>query len=435
MAIAVDVKKLSGLGRQLTVTVPADAYTKQVKSRLNSYKDQVRMPGFRKGHVPQAVLEQRFGEYARGEVAEQVIRESLQEALTEQGLQPADQPKVDITQQADNQPFIYTAEFEQYPEVQLPDLAKLKVKTPAVTLSDEDMQEGIDEIRKQYIEWKEVDRESQAGDQVVIDFVGRHNGEPFEGGSGQQQPVILGQGQMLEDFEKPLLGKRAGDTLEFPLTFPKDYAAELAGTTVQFAVKIHTVSEGALPEIGEALFEKLQLEDKSEAGLQAEVRQTLEKDVDARAGNLKKKRVSVALRGKAKLEMPETFLKREIHRLVHQAPKDEQAALHDLSPSDKKHPLVQQARDNVTDALVLHHLIDHFKLTVSDADMRDHVASMSMPFLENEAMQRYLFENEEWVQNAQMQILERKAYDKAAETMQVSDEKVSLTDLRTKVTE
>ena len=251
----VTVESTGALERRMRVELPLEAIQHAVDSRLKSVGRTAKIKGFRPGKVPARVVKQRYGKQVREEVLGEILQKSYSDAVVQQKLNPAGGPKIE-TQGEDGNTFAYVATFEVMPEVELKDLDKIKVEKPNVQIGDSDVDEMLTSLRKQKASWETVDRKSKDGDRVIVDFAGELDGEAFQGGQGTEIPVVLGEGQMLPDFEKGLTGIKAGDEKAFKVKFPKDYHAEdLAGQKADFSIKTHRVEEQVLPELDDEFAE------------------------------------------------------------------------------------------------------------------------------------------------------------------------------------
>lgn len=207
----VSIETTSGLERKLTVGVPADRIDSAVKERLEQASKNVRLDGFRKGKVPMNVVKQRFGADIRQEVVNELMGKTFSEAVNQEKLQPAGQPAIQSIKDEPGQDLEYTATFEVMPEVTLGDLAKISVKKPVCEVSDQDVTDMIDALRKQSASWEEVDRPAALGDEVAIDYVGTKDGEEFEGGKAEDFLLELGTGRSIPGFEEGIVGMSVGD--------------------------------------------------------------------------------------------------------------------------------------------------------------------------------------------------------------------------------
>jgi trigger factor len=249
----VSVQTTTGLERRMEVQVPAARVDAAVQARLNAVSRTARLQGFRPGKVPPAVIRQRFGGQVQQEVVEDLVRRSFAEAVMEQKLSPAGGPRIDPVTPVAGEDLKYTAVFEVYPDIELKGLETLEVERPVVQITAADIDGMVEHLRRQRPNWVAVDRAAQTGDRVIIDFEGRIDGAPFEGGKGQKAPVVLGASGMLPDLEAGLMGMQAGSGRIIPVTFPDDYhAAALAGKTAGFEVRVNAVEAPELPALDEA---------------------------------------------------------------------------------------------------------------------------------------------------------------------------------------
>ena len=233
---------LEGLKRSLRVELPIDTFNQKTDKILQSLAKKARIDGFRKGKIPATILRQRFGASAKADATNEVVSETLEEALTDADVSPAAQPSLTTVDTESSDNFIYTIEFEVYPEVSVAPLSKLSIDQISATVSDEDEERALQDLQDRATEYKTVKRKSKNGDRLIIDFEGLLDGESFEGGAAEGFEIILGRGAMIEGFEKGLLDVAVGKTVEVKATFPEDYHVEnLAGREALFKVKVNEV--------------------------------------------------------------------------------------------------------------------------------------------------------------------------------------------------
>jgi len=233
---------LEGLKRSLTVELPIDTFNQKTDKILQSLAKKARIDGFRKGKIPTTILRQRFGASAKADATNEVVTETLAEALTDADVSPAAQPSLTNVDTESSDNFIYTIEFEVYPEVSVAPLSNLNIDQINATVSDEDEERALQDLQDRATEYKTVKRKSKNGDRLIIDFEGLLDGEPFEGGASEGFEIILGRGAMIEGFEQGLIDVAAGKTVEVKATFPEDYHVEnLAGREAVFKVKVNEV--------------------------------------------------------------------------------------------------------------------------------------------------------------------------------------------------
>ena len=233
---------LEGLKRSLTVELPIDTFNQKTDKILQSLAKKARIDGFRKGKIPTTILRQRFGASAKADATNEVVSETLAEALTDADVSPAAQPSLTNVDTESSDNFIYTIEFEVYPEVSVAPLSSLNIDQINATVSDEDEERALQDLQDRATEYKTVKRKSRSGDRLIIDFEGLLDGESFEGGAAEGFEIILGRGAMIEGFEQGLIDVAAGKTVEVKATFPEDYHVEnLAGREAVFKVKVKEV--------------------------------------------------------------------------------------------------------------------------------------------------------------------------------------------------
>lgn len=312
----VSVETIGVLGRRLKVAVPAAKFEQAFAERLQRLSKQVKLPGFRPGKVPVKMVEAKFGGQLLEEVAGDLIQTTLQEAIGTQGLKPAGGPKIRHQQPARGQGFEYTAEFEVYPEIKQLDLKDMPIERPIATVVDEDVNRTLDTIRRQRVAWNPVARPAMTGDRLLLNFVGRLNGEEFEGGKAQAYPLILGAGSFVEGFEQGLIGANRDETRRIDVTFPADYRhAPLAGKPVEFEVQVKEIAEPVLPELDDDLAKQLGVTDGGVDKLRAEVRANLEREAASRSRAVLRRNVLAALLKANEFDVPVSLVDAELRRM------------------------------------------------------------------------------------------------------------------------
>jgi trigger factor len=293
----VSLETTSGLERRLTVGVPAEQVENEVEKRLQEAARTVSIKGFRKGKVPLTVVKQRFGAGVRQEVVGEVISRSFYQAAQQENVKPAGQPAIEPKQLAAGKDLEYVAVFEVYPTVELSDLSAVKITREAAEVTEADVNNMIDVLRKHQATWKTVDRAAQDGDQVNINFVGTKDGVEFAGGKADNQNLVLGSKSMIPGFEDGVVGLKAGEQKTIEVTFPEDYQSEeLQGAKAEFTITLNSVSEAELPALDDAFFKKF--------GVEAGGEEQFRKDV---AANMKRE-LNNALKAKVKGQVMDALL-------------------------------------------------------------------------------------------------------------------------------
>ncbi len=422
----VTVESTGALERRMRVEVPAERIESEVDSRLKSVGKTARIKGFRPGKVPARVVRQRYGKQVRQEVLGEIMQKSYSDAVTQENLRPAGGPKIE-TETDDGKTFAYVATFEVMPEVELKDLDKIKVDKPAVEIRDEDLDDMLLSLRKQRATWEAVERKAQDGDRVVVDFTGSIDGEEFEGGSGKEIPVVLGQGQMLPDFEKGLKGIKAGDEKTIKVKFPKDYhAKDLAGKKADFALKTHRVEAEVLPELDDAFAEAF---DVTEGGLEQfkkDVRENMEREAKTKVDTDIREQVMNGLVDKNPIDVPQSLVHEEMHSMQHEAMQRLGIEDHDKAPPMDN--FREAAEKRVRLGLLLRQVIAENKITVTQDDLRARVEEMCAGYENSGDMVDMYMSNPQIMQQIEPMVVEQKAVDWLLETGKSKVKKVTFKD-------
>jgi trigger factor len=363
--MAVTIETLSPLERRFNLSIPADQIEKEVSSRLQRLARTTRMPGFRPGKVPMKMMASAYGPQVRSEVISDAIQKNFTDTVTEQNLQVAGYPRIepaegaaDAAAAANDPKFEFTATFEVYPEVKVGDLASLSIEKPTAAVGDAEVDQTLEILRKQRVKFDEAARAGQAGDRVTLDFVGKIDDVAFPGGSSEDFAFVLGEGQMLPEFDAAATGMAKGDTKTFDLKFPDDYQGkEVAGKTAQFTITIKKVEAPTLPPLDAEFAKTLGVADGNLDKMRADVRGNLEREVKKRLQTRVKNNVMQALFENVKMEVPKALVQMDIERLTEQARADlaQRGVKQDMPlPPD----LFQaQAQRRVTLGLILNELV------------------------------------------------------------------------------
>jgi len=423
----VTVESTGALERRMRVELPAERIEQEINSRLKTVGRTAKLKGFRPGKVPPKVVKQRYGKAIREEVISELMQKSYTDAVMQENLNPAGGPKIETEDNKGDNNFAYVATFEIMPNVELKNLDKIAVEIPEVTISKSDMDDMILRLRRQKATWEEVDRKSGDGDKVVVDFTGTLKGEEFEGGKGTEVPVVLGQGQMLPDFEKALLGIKGGDEKTFKVKFPKDYHADdLNGKKVDFAIKVHRVEEEVLPPLDDSLAESFEV---TEGGLEkflADVKENMEREAEQKLKGDVREQIMNALLESNPLEIPNTLKHQEAHSLQHDAMQRMGVEDHDKAP-----PLdnfEEMAEKRVRLSLLIGQLITEQNLTVDADKVRERVEEMCAGYENSEDMINMYLGNQQVMQQIQPVVLEQQALDWLLENGKSSTKKVAFTE-------
>lgn len=310
----VSVETTSTVERRLTVGVPADKVENAFSTKLGDTAKKVRINGFRPGKAPLREVQRRYGEAVRAEAIDEIIRQTLFEAISEQKLNAAGLPTIESIKGDNGQDLEYVALVEVYPEISLASFAEVAIERPIAEVTDADVDTMIDTLRKQRAPYIDVQRPAQDGDMVKIDYVGTLNGEAFEGGSANDQRLVLGSKQMIPGFEDGLLGASAGEERTLSLTFPEDYQnKDLAGKVTEFKIKVNEISEAKLPELTDEFVKEFGVDGGVE-GFKAEVKKNMTRELRQAIKTQIKAQVLDNLAKLHEVEVPKSLVKGEIAR-------------------------------------------------------------------------------------------------------------------------
>ena len=318
------VETVSALERRLNASIPQQIIRADVDARLKNIARKAKVAGFRPGKVPAKVIEQQYGAQMQQEALGDALQRSFNEATLTNKLRVAGYPKFDVkSKDLDADPIEYSAVFEVYPEVVMGALSGETIERMVYELTQADVDSTIATLRKQRVTFDTVNRAAQAEDQVRIDFIGKLNGAPFQGGEGKDYPVVLGMGNMLPEFEAAMFSMKAGETKSFDLTFPENYhGKDVAGKQVTFAITLHSVGEPKLPVLDAEFAKSVGIEDGDVSKLEAEVKSNLSREVTRRLNARNKDAAMDALLKVSQFEAPKALLEWEAQSLMEQTVKD-----------------------------------------------------------------------------------------------------------------
>ncbi|OAZ99402.1 trigger factor [Halomonas sp. G11] len=422
----VSVETPSQIERRITIQVPAGEIDEAVNTRLKETAKNVRLNGFRQGRVPMAVVRQRYGQSVRDEVIGEVMRERYVRAITDEGFNPAGYPQIEPIVNEAGKDFEFVATMEVYPEVELASIEGTEVERPVVEVTDADVDEMIDTLRKQNATYEEVDSAAEDGDQVTIDFQGYLGDEPFEGGSAEGHELVIGSNSFIPGFEEQLIGAKAGDEKTITVTFPEDYQAEhLAGKEATFKVKVHKVSRQALPEVDAEFIERFGVEGGDEAKFRTEIKKNMTREAAQAVDNRVKQQVLDALKKANDIPVPSALVQQETDGMKRQAA--QQFGLgEDFDVSQLPNELFEeQAKGRVQVGLLLAEVIKANELDASDDEIKAKVEELAEQYQDPSEVVDYYMGNEQMKTQVKSAILEEKAVDKLLEQATVADVEMS----------
>ncbi|MFZ2650466.1 MAG: trigger factor [Burkholderiaceae bacterium] len=383
--MSVQVETLEKLERRITLTLPSEEIATEVTTRLKRLARTVKAAGFRPGKVPMSLVTQRYGYSVHYEVMNDKVGAVFSDAVTQAKLRVAGPPRITEKQGAPAGQVSFDATFEVYPDIKLGDLAQTSVERVATEVGEAAIEKTLDILRKQRRTFAQraATEPAAVGDRVTIDFEGKIDGVAFNGGSAQAFQFTIGEGQMLERFDAAVRGMKTGDSKTFPLQFPADYQGkDVAGKEADFLVTLKKVEQQQLPEVNEAFAKALGIKDGSVAGLRADVKRNLEREVKFRVAARNKASVMDALLAVAELEVPVALVKGEVERMIEGARADlKKRGVKDAEtapiPAEMFEP---QALRRVRLGLVVGELVRGHNLQAKPQQLQAHIEEMSQSY-------------------------------------------------------
>ena len=432
--MAVNVETLEKLERKITLTLPVKVIQSEVDSRLKRLARTVKMDGFRPGKVPMNVVAQRYGYSVHYEVMNDKVGEAFAQAANEAKLRVAGQPKITEKEGSPEGELAFDAVFEVFPEVKIGDLSAAEVDKLNTEVTDAAIDKTLDILRKQRRTFalRPQDAAAQEGDRVTVDFEGKIDGEPFQGGKAEDFQVLLGEGQMLKEFEDAVRGMKAGESKTFPLAFPADYhGKEVAGKTADFMVTIKKIEAAHLPEVDEALAKSLGIADATVEGLRSDIRKNLEREVKFRLLARNKQAVMDALVAKAELDLPKSSVQSEVDRLIEGARADlKQRGIKDADkapiPDDMFRP---QAERRVRLGLVVAELVRANNLQAKPEQIKAHVEELAASYEKPAEVVRWYFSDRQRLAEVEGIVLENNVTEFVLGKAKVVEKTVSFDEL------
>jgi trigger factor len=432
--MAVNVETLDKLERKITLTLPVNVIQSEVDSRLKRLARTVKMDGFRPGKVPMTVVAQRYGYSVQYEVMNDKVGEAFAQAANEAKLRVAGQPKITEKQEAPEGQLAFDAVFEVFPDVKVGDLSTAEVERVTAEVSDAAIDKTLDILRKQRRTFAQraQDAAVQDGDRVTVDFEGKIDGEPFQGGKAEDFQFLVGDGQMLKEFEDAVRGMKSGESKTFPLAFPADYhGKDVAGKTADFLVTVKKVEAANLPAVDEQLAKSLGIADGTVEALRADIKKNLEREVKFRLLSRNKQAALDALVGKAELDLPKSSVQAEIDRMIEsQRAELKQRGLKDADklpiPDDIVRP---QAERRVRLGLVVAELVRANDLQAKPEQIRAHVEELAASYEKPEDVVRWYYSDNRRLAEVEAVVIENNVTDFVLGKVQVKDKQVSFDEL------
>lgn len=383
----------------LTFTIPAEEVEAGLNRTFNRVKKNLNVPGFRKGHINRKMFDRMYGEEALyEETLNQLLPMTYPAAVAEAGIDPVARPEIDVESMNKGEDWVIKAHVVVRPEVKLGEYKNLTVEKQNREVTDEDVEKALEGLQNQQAELVVSEDAAKEGDTVTIDFEGFKDGEPFDGGKGENYPLELGSGSFIPGFEDQLVGAKAGDEVEVNVTFPEDYQAEdLAGQPAVFKVKVHEVKSKELPALDDEFAKDVNENVETLAELKDSIREDLTKQRNEEADNNIRNLALEQAVNNAEMEIPDAMIEEEINRSMDQFLQQMQnngisaEMYYQLTGTNEealRNQFATEAEQRVSADLVLNAIVEAENIEVSEDDINKEVQDLAKQYNMDEAQVR-----------------------------------------------
>ncbi len=426
----VSIKKLKDLERKVLVTIPVNEYELKFSTKLKNIKTKAKVDGFRKGNVPNDVLEQKYGASIHNEVINELIQETYPKAISENNIRPASSPQVSIDSEDPKKPLTYSAIIEVFPEIK-PKLSRwTNYEEFEIKIEENDINLAIDDIKKRYGDWNDVQREARLEDQVVIDFTGKIDGKEFEGNTANDFKLVLGSKSMIPGFEDSIVGKKPSK-FSIECTFPEDYfKKDLAGVKAEFEINLQNVQEMKEANIDKDLFNKLQMEIKDKSEFKNEITSRMKNEVAIQEKELTKESMYETLLKTNNFKIPNATVNEQadlmrkdaLMRIGH----SEDNAGDDLFPIES---FIEKAEKRVKLDLLFAELVNHFDIKVEKQHIDDFIDEESKRYKDPEQYKKWITGQPQQLEQFKMIVLEKQLVEKLENVLKSKKKVIKFSEL------
>jgi len=406
----VSVETTGTLGRRMQVQVPAERVTAEIAARLKQLSRTARLNGFRPGKAPLKVIRQQFGPQVHREVVGELMQSSFSEAVSQQQLAPAGNPRIEPQSVEEGRDLTYVATFEVFPEVALHPIDSLELERITADVAESDIDAMLERLRKQQMRFATVARAGAAGDKATVDFEGSIDGVPFAGGKGENIGIVLGENRMLPQLEEGLIGASAGEQKTIDVDFPADYrATELAGKRASFKVEVKSVEEPSLPELDEEFCKSFGVTEGGVAKLREDVAANMRRELEQTLRNRNKGAVMEKLYVTNPIEVPSALLESQIRDM--QIESMRRAGVKDPSQAPPREPLVEPARRRVALGLLFNDIIRRENIVLEPARSNARLDEMVGAYGDAVALKQAYLQNADAMRQVESLALEDQVVD------------------------
>ncbi len=424
----VSVEKISNVERRLTIVVPADQVEQAYAKQISQFAKSANIKGFRPGKAPMSYIQKRYGNDARKEALSDVIQKALYEVLSEQNLKPVNVPQIQPKMIVPNQPFEFVASFEVLPEIGEIRFSMDNIEKLIVEVKSEDVNYVIEQLRKQYTKWKNVDREAQQKDRIVIDYYAIFEGKEETENKVQQYPLELGSKVMLPGFEDGLIGVKVGEERTLHLSFPTDFTVqEKAGKAVDFVVKVNDIFEAELPTLDSHFIKQLGVKSGQDDDLRDQINQSLAQERDRLVKEKLKEQIFRQLLEQNAIDVPNSLVEREaknIHDEIYPHQHD-----HHQHTNDEMSVFNDVAKKRVALGLLIAEYAKRNQLNTDKDKVSQRIQAIASVYENPKEVMEWL-SGDERLAGIEAQVLEDQVMEKLMEGVPVTEKLISYSELK-----
>jgi trigger factor len=417
----------SSIEQSLDIVIPSKEIEEKVSVKILSAQKDAKIKGFRKGKAPLDVVTKMYGPEIRQDVVYDSVSHKFQHLVEDKGLKIVSRPNLIPESMERNKDVKFKATFEVYPEVKMASLSRLNYTKPSCSIEEEDLDKTIVNLQKRMSKWELADAVSEAGDQIKIDFVGKIDGEEFEGGTAADFPVEIGSKSMIEGFEEGLIGLKAPEEKVLNLKFPDEYGKkELASKDVSFNVTVKEVSKPSLPDLNEEFFKSTGIEATSLEDYKKEVRSKLEEDLKNLLRNKTKQSAFDALSENNDFEIPKAMIESEVANM-----RNDTARRMGMDPKEIDQELFpastfeEEATKRVKIGILLNKIIEEKDLKPDPEKVKEIIEERAASYKEPQQVINYFYSDEEQLKNIESISLEEQVVDILLSEAKANEETIS----------
>jgi trigger factor len=424
----VSLSATGGLERRMEVAVPASEVAAEIEQRLKQLSRTARLKGFRPGKAPLPVIRKQFGDQVRDEVVNDLVRTSFAKALTEQKLQPAAGPRIEPLSLDPGNDLKYAAVFEVLPEIKVKSPYDVAIERPSAEVTEEDVDAMLESMRRQRPVFTGVERGAAETDRVTIDYDGKMDGQPFEGGEGRDMQLMVGSGQALPELDQEVRGMKAGERKSITVAFPPALPNKtLAGKTAQMDVSVKRVEEQTLPPLDDEFIRSYGVEDGTVDSLRSEVRKSMDRELAGVIRNRLRSQVLDALYQENAIEVPNALIDEQVQQL--QLDMGRRMGARDVSQLPPREQFADQGRRRAALGLLLGQIVQNEGLKVDRERVLARLNDVIATYPNADEARRAYLQNPDAMKQIESAVLEDQVIDWALERARITDKPMSFKEL------